>query len=122
QRALRWGYKASGAVRDRFPKPRRQALVASTAGLVLALAVAGLAVPSLGDGAPTPRRCAKRFPPMIHDGFPEPAMKFSRNGALNLTLHASVSRVAIAGGRFSTMNYDGSFPAPTLVICPGDNL
>jgi FtsP/CotA-like multicopper oxidase with cupredoxin domain len=59
---------------------------------------------------------------VIRDGFPEPPMRFSRKGKLDTTLRASVSPVTIAGRRLVTMNYEGSFPGPTLVFCPGDNV
>ena len=49
-------------------------------------------------------------------------MYFSRNGQLNTTLHMSVSPVTIDGNRYVTMNYNGSFPGPTLVFCPGDTV
>jgi FtsP/CotA-like multicopper oxidase with cupredoxin domain len=49
-------------------------------------------------------------------------MRFSRNGRLTITLRASVSGVRINGQRYVTMNYNGSYPGPTLVFCPGDNV
>ena len=66
--------------------------------------------------------CHRNVPPLIHDGFPEPPLRYSRNGALNTTLRASVSPVTINHHRVVTMNYDGSFPGPALVLCDGDNL
>ena len=30
--------------------------------------------------------------------------------------------VRVAGTRYTTATYDGTFPGPTLVICPGDNV
>ena len=66
--------------------------------------------------------CHKNVPPLIHDGFPEPPLRYSRNGVLNTTLRASVSAVRINHQRVVTMNYDGSFPGPALVLCDGDKL
>ena len=66
--------------------------------------------------------CARHLPGVIRDGFPEPPMRFSRGGRLDTTLRASVGPVTIDGHRYVTMNYDGTFPGPTLVFCPGDNV
>jgi FtsP/CotA-like multicopper oxidase with cupredoxin domain len=66
--------------------------------------------------------CHKTVPRLIHDGFPEPPLRYSRNGVLNTTLRASVSAVRINHRRVVTMNYDGSFPGPALVLCDGDKL
>jgi FtsP/CotA-like multicopper oxidase with cupredoxin domain len=92
------------------------------AALALALAAGGVSAASLGSHATKRSHCARRFPPVIHDGFPEPPMQFSRAGVLNTTLRASVSPVRVGGGRFVTMNYNGLFTAPTLVFCPGDRV
>jgi suppressor of ftsI len=82
---------------------------------------------SLSQGSPlaaasTRPGCARHFPAVIRDGFPEPPMRFSRGGRLTTTLRASVGPVRIDGHRYITMNYDGSVPGPTLVFCPGDNV
>jgi suppressor of ftsI len=90
--------------------------------LAALLVMAGASVGSLGAATARKTACAKHFPTVIRDGFPEPPMRFSRNGNLNTTLVASVSPVTIAGHRQVTMNYDGTFPGPTLVFCPGDNV
>jgi FtsP/CotA-like multicopper oxidase with cupredoxin domain len=66
--------------------------------------------------------CAARFPNVIRDGFPEPAMRFSSHGRLRATLRMATGPVRIAGGRYTTETYGGTFPGPTLVICPGDNV
>ena len=75
-------------------------------------------------GATDPDRsdCHKNVPPLIHDGFPEPPLRYSQNGVLDTTLRASVSPVMINHHRVVTMNYDGSYPGPALVICDGDNV
>jgi FtsP/CotA-like multicopper oxidase with cupredoxin domain len=99
---------------------------------VVVLLASGLAaaVVSVGGSAATgaPARasratdCHKGAPPIIHDGFPEPPARYSRNGVLDTTLRASLGKVPIDGRRVTTLNYDGSFPGPTLVICAGDTL
>jgi FtsP/CotA-like multicopper oxidase with cupredoxin domain len=73
-------------------------------------------------GASHDSDCHKSAPPIMHDGFPEPPMRYSRNGRLDVNLTASLGKVMINGRRVSTLNYDGSFPGPTLVICAGDHL
>jgi FtsP/CotA-like multicopper oxidase with cupredoxin domain len=66
--------------------------------------------------------CHKNAPPILHDGFPEPPARYSRNGKLDVPLTASLGKVMINGKRVMALNYDGSFPGPTLVICAGDHL
>jgi suppressor of ftsI len=85
--------------------------------LVVALAAGGTVAKPRGSS-----NCHKNVPPILHDGFPEPPVQYSRNGLLDTTLRASVGRVLINHRRVMTMNYDGSFPGPTLVICKGDRL
>jgi FtsP/CotA-like multicopper oxidase with cupredoxin domain len=86
------------------------------------LAAAWLSVGPHGASAARRSDCARRFPTVIRDGFPEARMIFSRNGQLTTTLRAAVGPVTIAGHRYVTMSYDGSYPAPTLVFCPGDHV
>ncbi len=64
--------------------------------------------------------CAAAFPHIIRDGFPEPPIRFSHAGLLATRLRASVSPVTINHHRYTTMNYEGSYPGPTFVLCPGD--
>lgn len=74
--------------------------------------------------------CESRFPEgaIIHDGFPEPAMYFSRRGdlgargRLNVGLRMVTRPVRVAGAYYETQTYNGAFPGPTLVVCPGDEL
>jgi FtsP/CotA-like multicopper oxidase with cupredoxin domain len=66
--------------------------------------------------------CHKNAPPILHDGFPEPPTRYSRDGKLDVGLTASLGKVMINGKRVTALNYDGSFPGPTLVICAGDHL
>jgi suppressor of ftsI len=66
--------------------------------------------------------CHAHAPPIIRDGFPEPPARYSSNGVLDVTLRASLGKVLIDHRRVTALNYDGSFPGPTLVICAGDKL
>ena len=66
--------------------------------------------------------CHRNAPPILHDGFPEPPARYSRNGRLDVPLTASLGKVLIDGKRVTTLNYDGTFPGPTMVICAGDHL
>ena len=59
---------------------------------------------------------------MIEDGFREPDVRVSEDGVLETTLKATYSAVNINGHEFTTLNYNDSFPGPTLVVCPGDRL
>ena len=103
---------------------RRRLFASSGVVVLLVLVGGGLSVASLGVPHLSAKgsRCARDFPPIIRDGFPEPPIRFSRHGVLDTVLRASVSRVRIAGQRYVTNNYDGSVPAPTLVFCPGDDV
>jgi FtsP/CotA-like multicopper oxidase with cupredoxin domain len=67
-------------------------------------------------------RCAAHFPPMIQDGFPEPEMRFSDSGVLDTALHMAPARIKVGANSYAGMEYEGKFPGPTLVICPGDRL
>lgn len=102
------------------------ALVAAVAIVVLLSAAAAHSArhwrtaTASGGGTARRLRCAKRFPPMIRDGFPEPPMRFSSGGRLDTTLRMANTPVMIAGHRYVTMAYEGQYPGPTLVICPGD--
>src|SRR6476620_11096605 len=53
---------------------------------------------AMGAQARTPGgHCAARFPEVIRDGFPEPAMRFSAHGQLRTTLRMSTGAVHVAG-------------------------
>jgi suppressor of ftsI len=104
-------------------KPILGTLPAAIAVVLAALAVTG----SLATGSTSATRaraadCHSSAPPIIHDGFPEPPARYSRNGVLDTTLRASLGKVTINRRRVTALNYDGSFPGPTLVICAGDKL
>ena len=90
-------------------------------GLVLGGAgVAVSATPSARRASALRPHCAAAFPRIIRDGFPEPPIRFSHGGVLVTRLRASVSPVTIDHRRYTTMNYEGSYPGPTFVLCPGD--
>ncbi|HEU0316728.1 MAG TPA: multicopper oxidase family protein, partial [Solirubrobacteraceae bacterium] len=93
-------------------------------GALLAAAVAAAVVLATGGGSTTSKEpsCAAHFPALIRDGFPEPPMRFSTGGVLDTTLSAAPATIPIDGKPVQVMEYDGSLPAPTLVLCPGDRL
>ncbi len=66
--------------------------------------------------------CAKHFPRLIADGFPEPAMRFSHKRLLETTLRESPATISVGANSYAGMEYEGSLPGPTLVICPGDRV
>ncbi len=66
--------------------------------------------------------CHRGVPPVLHDGFPEPPTRYSSGGVLDTTLRASLGKVRIDHRLVTALNYDGSYPGPTLVICAGDKL
>jgi FtsP/CotA-like multicopper oxidase with cupredoxin domain len=94
------------------------ALIGATALALLVLGAGG----SLATGAAGKPDCHRSAPPLLHDGFPEPPARYSRGGKLDLPLTASLGKVRIDGKLVSALNYDGSYPGPTLVICAGDHL
>ncbi len=100
---------------------RRSVLASVLVGLAAMAAVARAAGGSSVTASPR-SDCHAKAPPILHDGFPEPPVRYSRNGVLDMDLRASVGRVLINHRRVSAMNYDGSFPGPTMVICAGDRL
>jgi suppressor of ftsI len=102
--------------------PRRGVSLATLAAVLLLVVAGSLSAASFGAAVSKRSHCARSFPPVIRDGFPEPPMLFSRHGVLNTTLRASVSPLTVGGGQYVTMNYNGLFPAPTLVFCPGDRV
>jgi FtsP/CotA-like multicopper oxidase with cupredoxin domain len=59
---------------------------------------------------------------MIDDSFPEPEYLFSQNGVLDVSLTAARQPTEINGKTYLTSSYNGQFPAPTWVACPGDTI
>ena len=68
-------------------------------------------------------QCAKHFPPVIQDGFPQPPMRFSKDGKLNTQLHMKKGPATINGRTYAAaQTYEGTYPGPTLVMCAGDDV
>ena len=115
-----------GNVRPSTRRAARMLALLAVAALILAAAGGGQASAATHGGhvsrATGRSSCHRNAPPIIRDGFPEPPMRYSRNGVLNTTLRAAVGPVQIDHRRAITMNYDGSYPGPALVICAGDRL
>lgn len=103
--------------------------IASLVAAAALIAGAGLGAISLSSRGAAPADAATRahcggpFPTVIHDGFPEPAMRFSRNGRLTTTLRMGLAPAEIDGHVYTgAETYEGTFPGPTLVMCPGDHV
>lgn len=94
--------------------PVRTVLAATAASLVAGCSLAPSALAALD--------CHKNAPPVIHDGFPQPPARYSRHGLLDTRLRASVGTVRFGGRPTVAMNYEGSSPGPTLVVCAGDRM
>jgi suppressor of ftsI len=90
--------------------------------VVLALVLSGGSAKHTAAAARVNPNCDAHFPNMIHDGFPEPPMKFSHDGVLNTTLTAGTDTIHDAGHTWQGLEYDGTSPGPTWVICRGDVL
>lgn len=115
--------KVGRCPRSRMHRVRMAVALSLGASLLAVSGLAGSASLAAGGRASVAGlgpRCAARFPRVIRDGFPEPPMRFSRRGLLDTRLRVSVSPVTINGHRYVTMNYEGSYPGPTFVLCPGD--
>ncbi|HXB14209.1 MAG TPA: multicopper oxidase family protein [Solirubrobacteraceae bacterium] len=107
---------------------RGQIAVATAA----AIAVAALLAPFV-TGAPAGARtpepaqaaatdCHAHAPPLLHDGFPEPPLLYSRDGRLDVKLRAAAGPARMGRMRVNAWSYDGSVPGPTMVICAGDHV
>jgi hypothetical protein len=122
--------RTDGDTRDADVRRRPRSLaMGALLALIFGSAVVAAGVSAAGSagspGATIAARgsnCHRDVPPLIRDGFAEPPLRYSRNGLLDTVLRASVSAVSINHRRVVTMNYDGSFPGPALVICNGDRL
>jgi FtsP/CotA-like multicopper oxidase with cupredoxin domain len=68
-------------------------------------------------------QCAKHFPPIINDGFPQPPMRFSKGGTLKTSLRMAKGAATINGRTYTAAEtYEGTYPGPTLVLCRGDKV
>ncbi len=109
---------------------RRAPKLTITAGsvtlLLASLVLSGISLSSSdakSAGAATRSHCGGKFPTVIRDGFPEPPMRFSRDGRLDTRLRMSYATAKIDGHAYKhAQTYEGTFPGPTLVVCPGDRL
>jgi FtsP/CotA-like multicopper oxidase with cupredoxin domain len=98
---------------------------AALLGVLAALGALAVVAVAASRTPVSPRRgsdCHKGVPPVLHDGFPEPPVRYSKDGVLDTRLRASVGTVLIDHRPVTAMNYEGSFPGPTLVICAGDRM
>jgi suppressor of ftsI len=78
----------------------------------------GSSIPS-GKGQ---SNCPRHPPPFIHDSFPQPEFRYSHNGVLRTSLTAATVPTQVNGQTLTRSVYDGEFPGPTLVFCPGDTV
>jgi suppressor of ftsI len=118
------------APREVAPAPasgrRRTPLIAGALGVVAIAVVAAILLLSGGSSSTkttTARAnpyCDKHFSGWIKDGFPEPPTIVSHDGVLSTTLTATTYTVHVDNHTYQGMEYDGSTPGPTLVICRGD--
>ena len=101
-----------------------RALIGAGVGVVViaALAVILLAGGGGGKKAAVNPRCEGHFAGWIKDGFPEPPTLVSHDGVLNTTLSATPYTIHVNHRTWEGMEYDGSAPGPTLVICRGDRV
>jgi FtsP/CotA-like multicopper oxidase with cupredoxin domain len=104
----------------------RSSILAAIAAALAALAGTGSLATGSTAGAPARAAgssdCHYGAPPLVHDGFPEPPVRYSRNGRLDVPLTAALGKVPIDGKLVTAATYDGSYPGPTLVICAGDHV
>jgi suppressor of ftsI len=102
---------------------RRMLLLAGV--LATGAALLALAVTHSSDAASAAKRasaslCPKHPPPYIKDSFPEPKFQKSRNGVLDSKLTADIRKARINGKKYTTSVYNGMYPGPTFMLCPGD--
>ena len=104
----------------------RRVLIRSAVGAA-GIAVFAMALTACGSGsnsssAASAKSCVAHRPHEIADGFTTPDVRWAKHGVLETTLRASYGEVTLNGQQYQTMNYEGSVPGPTLVVCPGDTL
>jgi FtsP/CotA-like multicopper oxidase with cupredoxin domain len=116
----------AGTRRSRRPS---RAVVFGIGGLLIGAALAaGLyaafsSSSSNKTAASVAPRCDAKFPPIVHDDFPEPTMQFSHDGLLETSLHMAPARISYSGKSFDTgFEYNHQLPGPMLVFCPGDKV
>jgi suppressor of ftsI len=105
-------------------RKRPMALIGGGAGVVVIVILAAILL--LAGGSTKQARanpnCDTHFSGWIKDGFPEPPMIYSHDGTLNTTLTATPYTLHVNNHTYEAMQYDGSTPGPTLVICRGDTV
>jgi suppressor of ftsI len=109
--------------REQLASPRRRLpLIGGGAGVVAIVALAAILL--LAGGSTSKARanpyCDPHFSGWIKDGFPEPPTIASHDGVLNTTLTATTYTIHVNHHTYQGMEYDGSTPGPTLLICRGD--
>ncbi|MGH2350884.1 MAG: multicopper oxidase domain-containing protein, partial [Chloroflexota bacterium] len=92
------------------------------AGLALVGAALAAAISACGSSSTEVAGCIPDPPPSLTESPSTPDVRVSEDGVLETTLRASYSPVTLDGKQYETMNFEGSVPGPTLVVCPGDKL
>jgi suppressor of ftsI len=115
---------AASGVRVRFGRSAAFGAGGLALGALLAVGLILLLGGSSKKAATTvASHCPAHFPPVIHDGFPEPEMRFSHGGVLDTSLHMSLANITVGGSTYNTgIEYDHQLPGPMLVFCPGDRV
>jgi suppressor of ftsI len=112
-----------GVAEEQPSRRRRGPLIGagvSTVVVIVALAAILLLAGGSSKTAQANPYCDAHFSGWIKDGFPEPPMIVSHDGVLNTTLTATTYTINVDHHTYQGMEYDGSTPGPTLVICRGD--
>jgi suppressor of ftsI len=106
----------------RASRRRRPQLIGAVAGGAAIAVIAALLLLAGGGGstAQANPHCDRHFSGWIKDGFPEPPTIASRDGVLSTTLTARTYTIHVNHHTYQGMEYDGSSPGPTIVICRGD--
>jgi suppressor of ftsI len=114
--------KIRPVVGQRSSRRRRGPLLGAGAAVVALVALVAILLAAGGstNSARANPYCDAHFAGWIKDGFPEPPTIFSHDGVLNTTLTATTYTINVNHHTYQGMEYDGSTPGPTLVICRGD--
>ncbi len=114
--------KIRPVVAERATRKRRGPLIGGSVGVVAIAVVAAILLLAGGStkGARANPYCDAHFSGWIKDGFPEPPTISSHDGVLNTTLTATTYTIDVNHHTYEGMEYDGSTPGPTLMICRGD--
>jgi suppressor of ftsI len=114
--------KIRPVVAERAARKRRGPLIGGSVGVVAIAVVAAILLLAGGStkGARANPYCDAHFSGWIKDGFPEPPTISSHDGVLNTTLTATTYTIDVNHHTYEGMEYDGSTPGPTLMICRGD--